>query len=246
MADAATPPQSRTWLVPVLIAVIAGLLLYIVLREPATESAAAADPTPSSSAVDAAPTAVAEAQTVDLSQVERRDPDDLLATGAVDAPVVLVVFSDYQCTYCAIWSDETLPAMQEYVERGDLRIEWRDVNIFGEDSERAALASYAAARQDAFWEYHQALFADGEPRSAAGLTEDALLELAGELGLDADQFAGDMASDEAAAAIDENAQLGLSLGAYSTPAFILGGVPLVGAQPAEVFTQALDEALAAA
>ena len=65
-----------------------------------------------------------------------------------------------------------------------------------------------------------------------------------ELGLDAEQFEADMDSEEVEATISENAQQGIDLGAMSTPAFIVGGTPTVGAQPTEVFTQLVDEALA--
>ena len=61
--------------------------------------------------------------------------------------------------------------------------------------------------------------------------------------MDVDQFREDMNSDEVAQTIDENAQQGIELGAMSTPAFVLDGTPLAGAQPTEVFTDALDEAL---
>ena len=182
----------------------------------------------------------------EADEVERRDADELLAAGPVDAPVVLVVFSDYQCPFCAQWSAETLPVMMEYADAGDLRIEWRDVNIFGEESERAARASYAAALQDGFWEYHEDLFPDGQIRSHRELSDDGLTALAVEQGLDGEQFAADLNAPETAEEIDRNAQLGLDMGAYSTPTFILGGQPIIGAQPTEVFTDSLEAALAAA
>lgn len=68
---------------------------------------------------------------VNIADIERRDPNDPLAVGPVDAPVVMVVFSDYQCPYCAKWSNDTLTVLENYVDAGDLRVEWRDVNIFG-------------------------------------------------------------------------------------------------------------------
>ena len=70
-----------------------------------------------------------ESERPDLTQFERRDAGDLLTAGPVDAPVGLIVFSDYQCPFCGQWSHETLPTMMEYAERGDLRIEWRDLNV---------------------------------------------------------------------------------------------------------------------
>ena len=248
------------WILPVAVVALAAIIIGLIIamnhesntlgaqaevaEEASTEEAAEA-------VVDAeseeatAPTEVESPEEVDLTVVERRDPNDLLAIGAVDAPVTLIVFSDYQCTFCARWSDETLPVMMEQVEAGNLRIEWRDVNIFGPASERAAKAAYAAAIQGAYWEYHQALTANGQTPSESQLSEDSLVALAGELGLDTDQFQSDMNSETTAQEIAMNQQLGLDLGVLSTPAFLLGGQPLVGAQPTEVFVQTLNTALAA-
>lgn len=245
------------WLVPALVVVATVLLIGIVWlinspadgggtgsadpQTPAPTDSAPTDSAPTQPSAEGAPTEVQGPQ-VDLTAVERRDEADLLTAGPVDAPVTLVVFSDYQCGFCARWSHETLPLMLESAEAGDLRIEWRDVNIFGEDSERAALASYAAAKQGAFWEYHQALFPSGQKIS--NYSEESLVAIAGELGLDTAQFAADLSSEDAAAEIARNAQLGHDLGAFSTPAFIFGGTPIVGAQPTDVFTDALANALA--
>ncbi|MGP5076977.1 DsbA family protein [Brachybacterium alimentarium] len=237
------------WLVPVIIVAVVALLIGAVLwiggddePERSGDSATTGEVTEHPGAVEH-PDEVAQP---DLSDEEARDPDDLLAEGPVDAPVALVVFTDFQCPFCAQWSDDTLPTLREYVDRGDLRIEWRDVNVYGEDSERAARAALAAAKQDTLEEYHAALFPDGEIREPQELSEGALVDLAGELGMDVDQFREDLNSDEVAQTIDENAQQGIELGAMSTPAFLLDGTPLAGAQPTEVFTDALDEALAEA
>ena len=83
----------------------------------------------------------------------------------------------------------------------------------------------------------------GEIRSEQELSEESLFELAAELGLDTEQFTDDLNSPEVAETVAANAQQGIDLGAFSTPSFILGGSPMVGAQPTEVFTTAVDEAL---
>lgn len=180
---------------------------------------------------------------IDLTHVEQRDSSDPLAIGDVDAPVTLVVFSDYQCPYCANWSNDTLPVMMEYVDGGQLRIEWRDLNVYGDLSERASKASYAAGLRDMFWEFHDELFLDGEIRAESQLTEEAMLEIAEGLGLDTEQFIEDMRSDVVDEQIQANEALGTDLGAYSTPAFVLGGQPMLGAQPTNVFVDAMDNAL---
>lgn len=234
-----TVRRKPSWLVPAIVLVLAAVLIAVAVtigggNDAVTDRASALPP-------DGAPS-----QGPDLRDFERRDPNDLLTAGPVDAPVALVVFSDYQCPFCARWSAETLPLMMAQAEAGKLRIEWRDVNVFGPESERAARASYAAAQQGAFWEYHDALFAGGRPQPKNKLSDEALTSLAGALGLDAARFATDLVSAQTADQIATNAALGLDLGAFSTPVFILGGEPIVGAQPSEVFVETFDNALAAA
>ena len=225
------------------IGVAAVLIVFVVsLQFSPGRSAARETPPGGNPTATAAPSE--QAPRIDPSTVERRDENDPLTAGSPDAPVGLVVFSDYQCGYCARWSAETLPAMREYVERGQLWIEWRDLNIFGASSERAARASYAAGLQGAFWEFHDALFPGGKTRSEAELGDDALVALAVNLGLDANRFTADMNAETTTAAIAANAELGHRLGASSTPAFLLAGTPIVGAQPTEVFVAAVEAALA--
>ena len=93
-------------------------------------------------------------------------------------------------------------------------------------------------------DYHQALFAGGEVRPAAELDEDSLIALAEELDLDVERFTADLRSEEVARTVEEHAAEGVELGAVTTPSFVLDGTPTVGAQPTEVFTQLVDEALA--
>lgn len=181
----------------------------------------------------------------DFTLLEWRDPDDPMAVGPVDAPVGLVIFTDYQCMYCGKWNQDTLPTMLEYADAGDLRIEWHDANIFGLASEQAARAAYSAALQGKFLEYNDALFPDGNKRSESELSADALIELAGELGLDVEQFTADMEAQTTIDYVLASATFANSVGVASTPTFTLGGTPIVGAQPTEVFVEAFQKALAA-
>ena len=241
--------EKKTWLVPGIVVLIAALLIGFVLYMNNAGSDDEAAPESGANDAQQGPQAVEQQQDeppFDLTSVETRDDSDPLAVGPVDAPVGLVVFSDYQCVYCAKWSNDTLPAMMKHMDAGDLRIEWRDANVYGPASERAARAAYAAALQGQYVEYHHALFDGGEIRSEAELSDDSLIALASDIGLDTDKFASDLNAEETSQVVAENAQLGQELGVYSTPSFLLGGQPLMGAQPAEVFEDAFEQALAEA
>ena len=229
------------WAVPAAIVLIAGALIaLLVITQRGGGPGAEATPGGSGSG---APEISERTEGPDYREAERRSEDDLLSYGPADAPVGLIVFSDYQCPFCARWNHDTLPQMKQLADDGALRIEWRDVNVFGPASERASRASVAAAQQGKFWEYHGELFEGGEKRSEAELSDEALVALAGELGLDTERFAADMDSEETTTEVQRNMELGMSLGAASTPVFLLGGEPISGAQPTEVFTAAFERAL---
>lgn len=245
-----TVSRVKFWLVPALIVVAAAVVITILLW-PSNDSDDAGSSSGSSDSVESGdvdelqdPEDAEEDQSELLREVvEARDEDDPLAVGETDADVVLVVFSDYQCGYCASWVDETLPELEHYVDEGELRIEFRDLNVFGEDSERAARAVYAAGLQGEFEDYHAALFPEGETSSEEQLSWDGLVELASDQGLDIAQFEEEMDSDGTREQIAQHQELGTSLGAYSTPSFIVGGQPVVGAQPVEVFKELIEAEL---
>src|SRR5690625_5575729 len=135
----ASAGRSR-WLVPAAIVLVMGLRIAVVVwlgrgGEDGDTAAPATDEQVEQEDVAEHPSEVAQP---DLSHEEARDPDDLLAEGPVDAPVVLLVFTDFQCPYCARWSHETRPARRWYVGRGGLRIEWRDVDNYGDGSGHTA------------------------------------------------------------------------------------------------------------
>lgn len=178
-----------------------------------------------------------------LAALATRDADDPRALGDVDAPVVMVEWADFLCPFCGVFARDTEPELIErYVDTGILRIEWRDLPFQGEEAELAAVGGQAAAEQDAFWAYHEALFAADLRRSDGRMSRAFLLEVAAELDLDVDAF--DAALDDPALAerVQGEAVLAQSLGITGTPAFIVGGYPLVGAQPLETFVNVIENA----
>lgn len=182
-----------------------------------------------------------------MAALARLEEGDALARGEIDAPVVLINYSEFQCPFCGRFARETEPTLvEDYVEHGLLRIEWHDFPYLGEESSTAALAGRAAGRQGAFWEFHEVMFAGQRPPNSGALTTAYLADLAESLGLDRERFLADMDSEETAAAVEADFEAGMSIGINGTPAFLVNGRPLMGAQPLEVFEEYIDEALAEA
>ncbi len=148
--------------------------------------------------------------------------------GAADGDVVLVEFFDYACGYCRASNPDVERLLREDPR---LRVVWRDYPVLGPASDRAAIASLAAAKAGRFRRFYDRLFATARPteasiavaRTAAGLGE---VELTAEM------------RDE----LERNFELGRAIGATGTPTFVIGDRVLQGA----VGYEALKEAIAAA
>ncbi|MCK2240808.1 MULTISPECIES: thioredoxin domain-containing protein [unclassified Crossiella] len=231
------------------IVVVAGVLLaYLALGRtggdtptadaPApTASDTAAPQTPNQSQMDAA------ARQLD-SRFTRRREGDPYAKGRVDAPVVMVEYADYRCPYCAKFSTDTRPELvRRYVDQGLLRIEWRDLPMFGAESEAAAVAARAAARQGRFWPFHELAFAEAPRSGHAEFGPDRLRDLARRSGVaDMAKFERDLADPVLRQEIRTDAAESQEMGLTSTPAFLINGRAVVGAQPLETFVRLIEQA----
>ena len=177
----------------------------------------------------------------------RRDADDPLALGRVDAPVVVVEFGDFQCPFCRLFAQRDEPALlQRYVDSGQVRLEWRDYAYLGPESVTAAVAARAAGRQGRFWPFHDALYAQQRPENRGAVDDAFLTGIATGVGLDPARFAADRADPALRAAVESDLRTGTSLGVTGVPTFLVGDQLIFGAQPLGTFTGAIDAALARA
>jgi len=178
-----------------------------------------------------------------LAALATREPDDLRALGDPDAPVVMVQWADFLCPFCGVFArDIESELVARYVDAGMMRIEWWDLPLQGEQAILAALGGQAAAQQGAFWAYHETLFAEDLRSDENRVDRDFLLAIAGELGMDTDAFAADLDDPALEQLAQTEAATGRSIGISGTPAFIVGGYPLLGAQPLETFAQVIEAA----
>ncbi len=171
--------KRKSPLLPLAVAAIAAAALVAVLV--GTTGADAPDETdgPGSPAASAADPSSAPPADDPLAQLARREADDPMAVGDEDAPVVMVNYSEFQCPFCGKFARDTEPVLHEkYVEDGTLRIEWRDFPYLGQESTTAALAGRAAAAQDKFWEFHEALYADQPSPNSGAIDQDFLDDIA--------------------------------------------------------------------
>lgn len=158
--------------------------------------------------------------------------------GAVDAPVTLVEFSDFECPFCK----QARPTLKQLLERypGKVRLAYRDfpLDSIHPQARRASEAARCAHDQGKFWEYHDVLFAQS-PK----LATEHLRRYAGEVGLDVTKFDSCVSAGTHKAAVQRDLDEGHRLGITGTPAFFVNGRPLSGAQPLEAFAKVIDDEL---
>jgi protein-disulfide isomerase len=164
------------------------------------------------------------------------EEDDDPVRGPGDAPITIIEFSDFRCPFCKRFYTETLtPLLEAYPEQ--IRFIYRDFPVVG--GFEAALASECAHEQDAYWDYHDLLFG-GEYDD---LSNEALLAYAEQLTLDLDAFSTCLNEERYADEVENDARYAAELGVTGTPTFFINGIPLVGAQPLEIFRQLIDAEL---
>ncbi len=130
----------------------------------------------------------------------------------------------------------------EYVDTGKVRFVYKHFAILGPESSRSAEASECAAEQDKFWAFHDLVFND-QMATHSQLTDDKLVSLAEELGLDTTAFTECLNKGEYSNQIRQETASVQSMGVRGTPAFLVNGVFISGAQPFEVFQQIIEEQL---
>jgi protein-disulfide isomerase len=156
--------------------------------------------------------------------------------GAANGDVTLVEFFDYACGYCRKSNADVDRLLREDPR---LKVVWREWPVLGEASERAAVASLAAAQQGKYRTFFDTLFAAGRPDA------DALLRALQAAGVSPAAVAQLQASPAVRDELAKNYQLAQSIGATGTPTFVVGDEVLQGAVGYEALKEAVEKARAA-
>ncbi|MEX2080597.1 MAG: DsbA family protein [Dehalococcoidia bacterium] len=150
--------------------------------------------------------------------------------GRQDAPLKLVIYEDFQCPFCLFYNAFVEPSLvASWVDTNQLQIEFRHFIVLGNESAAAAIASQCAADQEAFWEYHRALFLaqaragqlSGEQINVGRFSVEELKRHAADLGLDAGRFDACLDDQASLELLAQQEQTAHGLGVTGTPTFFL-------------------------
>jgi protein-disulfide isomerase len=161
--------------------------------------------------------------------------------GSAKAPVTIVEFSDFQCSFCRKFWVDTLPKLKDtYIKQGKVRFTYRHFAILGKVSEQAAMAADCAGEQGKFWEYHDQLFAN---QGGLAFTQSKLKQYAGAIGLKAANFNRCLITEKYRKKVEGETAVAASLGGRGTPMFFVNEQLMVGAQPFDFFQTVIEEKL---
>lgn len=152
--------------------------------------------------------------------------------GHADAPVVMDVYSDFQCPFCARLVEQMFPTLRtELVDTGVLRIVSRDIAIVGRgdpnESVELATGAVCAGRQDRYWQYHDFVFWNQGGENVGDHDAAFIAAVANRAGVDRAAWDTCMDDDTIRDAIRAETQTATSHGINGTPTIVLnGGAPV--------------------
>lgn len=177
------------------------------------------------------------------TQAEAPEDPSLHTRGPRNAPVMLVIYGDFQCPSCGLVSKEIDELQKQY--EGKVRIVFHEFPLeMHPHAMEAALAAEAAAVQGKFWEMHDVLY-QNQPVWADATTVGVIFDSYAEsIGLDVARFRADRIAPDVKARVIADAAAGESRGVKSTPTIFINGIELRAPFTKDRVQGAIDAALA--
>ena len=171
------------------------------------------------------------------------------ALGEASAPLTIVEFSDFECSYCRRFHEQVFPQLKsQYIDIGLVRFVHKDLPLpFHPHALPAAAAARCAGEQNRYWDLYNALFDQQNCLSCKGV-----LTIAAEEQLDTAALKTCMERKATVAVINSNRSEASLHNISATPTFVIGptqsgetleGSVIEGALPWKTFKSTIDAAL---
>ena len=207
------------FIIPIIIGVIAGLILGM---------------------------STANSSNSDTLTISKLSENGSPVMGDPNAPITILEWGDYQCTFCYKFHQNTLNVInEEFIETGKVKMIFKDYPLNGPDSKLAAEASYCANDQDKYWEYHDQLYENWAGERTGWVTRESLSQFAESINLDVVKFNKCLDESKHKNKINLIYEFGNEIGIDATPSFLIFNderiIKIRGNQPLEVFLKTIDE-----
>jgi len=166
--------------------------------------------------------------------------------GNPSAPITILEWGDYQCTYCYRFHESSLNTiLDEYVTPGKVNLIFKDFPLNGPDSVLASEASYCAEDQGKYWKYHDVLYTNWGGERTGWINEESLDKFAVEVGLDLVEFNSCMNAHKYLSRVLDLEKFGRDVGIDATPSFFVFNdkkiIKITGNQPVDIFRKAIND-----
>jgi len=166
--------------------------------------------------------------------------------GDLDAPITVLEWGDYQCTFCYKFHQNTLDIINDnFIKTGKVKLVFKDFPLNGPDSLLAAEASYCAEDQEKYWQYHDELYKNWGGERTGWITRESLDRFAVTVDLDLVEFNTCLDEQKYKNRVITHYEFGKEIGIDATPSFLVFNdqkiIKIRGNQPLEVFLKTFDE-----
>ena len=166
--------------------------------------------------------------------------------GKDNAPITILEWGDYQCTYCYKFHQDTLDIINEkFIKTGKVKLVFKDFPLNGIDSLLAAEASYCANDQGKYWKFHDEIYKNWAGERTGWITRESLDRFAMTVNLDLVKFNACLDEQKYQDNVNSIHNFGKELGIDATPSFLVFNdekiIKIRGNQPLEVFLKTFDE-----
>jgi len=166
--------------------------------------------------------------------------------GNPNAPITILEWGDYQCTFCFRFHQTTLKIIyEEYIETGTVNLVFKDFPLNGPDSVLAAEAAHCANDQDKYWLYHDELYTNWAGERTGWITDDSLDTFAKAVEIDIEKFNSCLSVHKYRQKVLDSEQFAIEVGIDATPSFFVFNdekiIKITGNQPIDVFRKVIIE-----
>ncbi len=166
--------------------------------------------------------------------------------GNPNAPITILEWGDYQCTFCYKFHQNTLDTIQDnFIDTGKVKLVFKDFPLNGPDSLLAAEAAYCAEDQEKYWQYHDELYKNWGGERTGWITRGSLDNFANTVNLDLEKFNKCLDEHKYQNKVNAIHEFGKEIGIDATPSFLVFNgekiIKIRGNQPLEVFLKTFGE-----
>lgn len=162
------------------------------------------------------------------------------------APITILEWGDYQCTFCYKFHQSTLNVLNEdHIKTGKVKLVFKDFPLNGPDSILAAEAAYCAEDQGKYWQYHDELYKNWGGERTGWVTRESLERFGSTVNLNLEEFNKCLDEQKYQEKVILLHEFGKEIGIDATPSFLVFNdekiIKIRGNQPLEVFLKTFDE-----